>query len=425
MLKYAHIVGWGMYVPGKVVTNDDLAEMIDTSDEWIQSRTGIRERRVVDEQETTATMAIQAAREALDRARLTPASVGLIIVATSTPEHVFPSTACLVQDALGIPHAGAFDLSAACSGFIYALSMASAAVRSGSTEVALVIGSETLSRVLDWSDRNTCVLFGDGAGAVVLQASGEPGGVLSTVLGADGSGANDLIIPSGGSKSPASFETVAEGGHFIKMNGRAVFRFASRVVGRAALEACEKANLSVDDIDLFVPHQANDRIIKSATKYLKIGQEKVFVNLDRYGNTSTASIPIALCEAIAQGRVKRNDHLVLVGFGGGLTWGATVVQWGVPMPYKRRQWWYRMLRWALYQYAGLRSRLVRTVRGIEDIFSSDWRGNGQVPSEPEEEFSHDDQREPVRENGHLDNGQGLEEFVQEDVELEQVEQHRN
>jgi 3-oxoacyl-[acyl-carrier-protein] synthase III len=348
MTKYAHVVGWGMYVPEQVVTNADLAKRVETSDEWIRTRTGIRERRVASDRDTTASMAIQAAREALDRARLTPASVGLIIVATATPEYIFPATACLVQNALGATHAGSFDLSAGCSGFIYALAMASAAIRSGSNDVALVIGSETLSRVVDWSDRNTCVLFGDGAGAILLQASEEPGGVLSTILGSDGSGGDHLMIPSGGSKSPITVEAIQSGQNLIKMNGREVFRFATRVMGRAAREACDKANLDVGEIDLFVPHQANIRIINSAARHLKISDDKVFVNLHKYGNTSAASIPIALCEAIGAGRIKRNDNLVLVGFGAGLTWGASVLQWGVPMPYEHRQWWYRMLRWTLF-----------------------------------------------------------------------------
>lgn len=413
MTKYAHIVGWGMYVPEQVVTNDDLAKRVDTSDEWIRTRTGIRERRIANERETTASMAIYAAREALDRARLTPASVGLIIVATATPEHIFPATACLVQDALGATHAGAFDLSAGCTGFIYALSMASAALRSGSVDAALVIGSETLSRILDWSDRTTCVLFGDGAGAFVLQASEEPGGILSTILGADGSGGDHLIVPAGGSKCPTTAETLASGKHFLRMNGREVFRFATRVMGRAAREACDKAQLSVDDIDLFIPHQANTRIINSAAKYLKISPDKVFINLQKYGNTSAASIPIALCEAISEGRIKRNDHLVLVGFGAGLTWGATVLQWGVPMPYRRRQWWYRLLRWTLYQYAWLRSRIVRTIRDIEDTFPSDWRMNGQTRPEPEEEISRNGHQ---GQNGVKTNGREPQETVQPELE---------
>ena len=357
MRIYAHIVGWGMYVPQNVVTNDDLAQRVDTSDTWIRSRTGIRERRVALEKETTASMAVCAAKEALDQARVHPIDVDLIVVATLTPEHIMPATACLVQDALGAKNAGAFDLSAGCTGFVYALSVASSMIRSGSAKVAIVIGSETMSRIIDWDDRSTCVLFGDGAGAVVLQASEEPGGVLATVLGSDGAGGNHLIVPAGGSKMPTNIQTVAERQHFLKMNGPEVFRFATRVMGRAAKEACEQADVDLKDIDLFIPHQANTRIIQSATKYLKLDEAKVYENLHKYGNTSSASIPIALCEAIAEGRVKERDHLVFVGFGAGLTWGATVVQWGIPVPYQERQKWYRALRLLYYRWANFTSKV--------------------------------------------------------------------
>jgi 3-oxoacyl-[acyl-carrier-protein] synthase-3 len=364
---YAHIVGWGKYVPEKVVTNDDLAKIMDTSDEWIKSRTGISQRRFAGKEETTATMAIAAAQLALDRARLAPSAVDLIIVATLCPEHIFPSTACLVQDALGATRAGAYDLSAACAGFIYALSMGTASIQAGMAKVVLVIGSETLSRVLDIQDRTTYPLFGDGAGALVLQAHEDPGGVLATVLGSDGSGAEHLCIPAGGSKLPASRETVDQRLHYIKMNGREVYRFATRVMGRAAKQACEKAGVALHEIDLFIPHQANIRIIDSATKYLKISEEKVFTNLDKYGNTSAASIPLALCEAIEAGRVHNKDKLVMVGFGGGLSWGATVVQWGVPMPYKQRGWWYKALRWSVYRWARVRSATIRLSRWLESL----------------------------------------------------------
>lgn len=382
MATYAHIVGWGKYLPEKVVTNNDIAKFMDTSDGWIRSRTGIAERRFVNEDETTASMAIIAAQLALDRARIAPSAVDLIIVATFSPEHLFPSTACLVQDALGATHAGAYDLSAACSGFIYALSMGAAMIQSGAARVVLVIGSETVSRFLDIQDRTTYPLFGDGAGALVLQASETPGGVLSSVLGADGSGAKYLNIPAGGSKFPTCQDTLDGRLHYLKMNGREVYRFATRVMGRAAKQACEKAGIGLDEIDLFIPHQANIRIINSASKYLKIGEDKVFTNLDKYGNTSSASIPIALCEAIEQKRIKANDKLVMVGFGGGLTWGASVVQWGVPLPYKPRQWWYRALRWLLYRWAKIRSSLNRLSRQIESLFPP---RNGAVDTPPVEE----------------------------------------
>lgn len=354
---YAHIVGWGMYVPQNIVSNNDLAKKVDTSDAWIRSRTGIQERHIASEKETTASMAIYAAKEALDRGRIHPTDVDLIIVATLTPEHIMPATACLIQDALGAKHAGAFDLSAGCTGFVYALSVASGMIRAGNAKVAIVIGSETMSRIVDWEDRSTCVLFGDGAGAVVLQASSEPGGVLSTVLGSDGGGGNHLIIPAGGSKLPTNIQTIAERQHFMKMNGPEVFRFATRVMGRAAKEACEQANIDLGEIDLFIPHQANTRIIKSATKYLKLEEAKVYENLHKYGNTSSASIPIALYEAITEGRVKEKDNLVFVGFGAGLTWGATVVQWGIPVPDQERQKWYRAIRTLYYRWAGFTSKI--------------------------------------------------------------------
>ncbi|MBN1318066.1 MAG: ketoacyl-ACP synthase III, partial [Anaerolineales bacterium] len=326
-LRYAHIIGWGKYLPEKVLTNEDLTRMVDTSDEWIVSRSGIRERRIAADDESTSTMALEAARAALETADLTPNDLDLIIVASASPDHIFPSTACLVQDALGANNAGAFDLSAACTGWIYALSLASQAIETGSIDHALVIGAETLSRIVDWQDRNTCVLFGDGAGAVILGPSDRPGGVLSYVLRSDGSGADTLSVPAGGAKLPASEETVGNGLHKIHMDGRKVFRFATRAMRQAAEDAVEKAGFEMADMALLIPHQANIRIIESAASKLKFPQDKVVVNLDRYGNTSSASIPIALCEALDEGRVMPDDRLVMVGFGGGLTWGAVVVQW--------------------------------------------------------------------------------------------------
>ncbi len=366
MQLYAHIVGWGMALPDKVMTNDDIAQVVDTSDEWIRARTGIRERRVA-EKETTASLAIRAAREALDRARINPARVDLVVVATLTPEHIMPATACLVQDALGATQAGAFDLSAGCSGFVYALSVAASMIKSGAAKTAVVIGAETMTRLLDWEDRTTCILFGDGAGAVVLRASTEPGGVLATMLGSDGSGGDHLIVPAGGSKVPASIHSVAERQHYIKMNGREVFRFATRVMGKAAKEACERAGIGINEIDLFVPHQANTRIIKSAAKYLKLSDDKVYENLHKYGNTSCASIPIALCEALQESRIKDKDNLVFVGFGAGLTWGATVVQWGLPQPYQKRSQLYRVIRWLYYRWAEVSSRLRRTAHTLDTL----------------------------------------------------------
>ncbi len=353
--RHAHIIGWGMYVPAYRRTNDEIATMVDTSDEWITTRTGIKERRIAAPHESTATMAIQAAEEALTVANLPPEALDLIIVASATPEHLFPATACIVQDALGADRAGAFDLSAACSGFIYGLSLAAQAIRTGAINTALIIGSETLSRFVDWQDRSTCILFGDGAGAVVLAGSPEAGGVLSCTMRADGSGANLLSVPAGGSRHPASLETLANNLHTIKMSGREVFRFATTVMADAAQVVLEEAGLTVDDLDLLIPHQANDRIIQTAARRLKLSMDKVFVNLDRYGNTSSASIPIALCEAIQQGRVQRGDRLVLVGFGAGLTWAAAALEWSAPLvtpPFTRRQ---QLARQARRRFSRLRS----------------------------------------------------------------------
>lgn len=373
--RHAQIVGWGKYVPSRVLTNDDLAKMVDTSDDWISTRTGIVERRIAEPGETTSTMSIKAAQAALQVADVAPERLDLIIVTTVTPDYLFPATACLVQDALGARRAGAFDLLAGCSGFVYGLGVGSQLIISGAYENVLVIGAETLSRIMDWTDRNTCVLFGDGAGALLLQASDARGGVLSFTLGADGSGGDLLILPGGGSRHPASAETVAQKLHYARMNGREVFRFATRIMGHAAKEAIRAARLKIDDIDLFIPHQANMRIIESAAKHLKLPMDKVFVNLDRYGNTSCASIPIAVCEAIEEERIKPGDHLVLVSFGAGLTWAAAVVQWHVPLPVPGLPLWKRLLRAVGYRWARLVSGLRRTYRK----FNSWWgRAVGRI-----------------------------------------------
>jgi 3-oxoacyl-[acyl-carrier-protein] synthase-3 len=358
---YAHITGWGMAVPDRKLTNLELSEMVDTNDEWIVSRTGIRERRIACDEQTTATLATEAALRALAVANLRPADIDLIIVSTSSPEHIFPATACLVQDQIGAVKAGAFDLLAACTGFIFALNMAAQAIRSGSIENALVIGSETLSRIVNWQDRGTCILFGDGAGAFVLQAGKEPGGVLSAVMRSDGSGGDVLSLPGGGSRHPTSLQTINDGLHYIHMNGREVFRFATRVMAQATHEAVAAANLKLDDIHLVIPHQANRRIIEAAARGLEIPMDRMMVNLDRYGNTSTASIPIATCEAIEQGRLKAGDRTVFVAFGGGLTWGAAVAQWTGPFP-SRHKVRPRRYRW-LARLRSLLSRLRRHVEG--------------------------------------------------------------
>lgn len=327
--RYARIVGWGRHLPSRVVTNHDLARLVDTSDEWIRSRTGIVERRMVGPKDTTSSLATRAAQNALESAKIDPADVDLVIVATISPDYVIPATASLVQYAIGASRAGAFDLNAGCAGFVYALSVGANLIEAGAHRTIVVVGAEAITREIDFTDRSTCVLFGDGAGAVVLQASSEPTGVLSAVLGSDGSGADALIIPAGGSRHPASVETVEGRKHFVKMKGNEVYRFAVSAMTQASLEAMAKAGLTPEDIDLFVPHQANLRIIQSAAKSLKLPPEKVFVNVDRYGNTSAASIPIALSEAVEQGRLHQGDRVVMVGFGAGLSWAAAVVQWGV------------------------------------------------------------------------------------------------
>jgi 3-oxoacyl-[acyl-carrier-protein] synthase-3 len=378
MERYAHITGWGMALPERVVTNEELSRTVDTTDDWIVSRTGIRERRVADSRETTASLALEAARAALECADLSPRQIDLIIVATSTPEHIFPATACLVQDALGAVNAGGFDLSAACSGFIYALAVAADGIRSGTHENVLVIGSETLSRVVNWKDRGTCILFGDGAGAFVLQGSQVPGGVLSSLVRSDGSGAHSLVIPAGGSRLPASFDTVRDNQHCIQMDGKEVYRFATRVMASAAREVVQKAGLTLDDVALVVPHQANRRIIESAARNLNLPEDRFVVNLDRYGNTSTASIPIAICEAVAAGRVRPNDHLVLVGFGGGLTWGAAVVQWNVTTRPEVSP-WHRISRRAVYSLSRVRSAVRRGLRRVEGVLYGKQSPEGHEP----------------------------------------------
>lgn len=359
---FAHITGWGMAVPDKVITNDDIAKMVNTSDEWIVSRTGIHERRIASPDQSTASLASDAALRALEVANLHPGDLDMIILSTSSPEYIFPATASLVQDRIGAVKASAFDLLAACTGFVYALNLGSQAIKSNGAENVLVIGSETLSRVVNWKDRNTCILFGDGAGAFVMQASEEPGGVLSAVLRSDGSGEDLLSVPGGGSRHPASMQTLYDGLHYIQMNGREVFRFATRVMAEATQQTIESSKLTMDDIQLLIPHQANLRIIEAAARRLDYPMEQVMVNVDRYGNTSTASIPIATVEALEQGRLKPGDNTVMVAFGSGLTWGAALVQWSGPLPYRRKV-RTRQVRW----FARTRSVLARLRRRIDGI----------------------------------------------------------
>jgi 3-oxoacyl-[acyl-carrier-protein] synthase-3 len=371
--RYAQIIGWSAHVPDKVITNQELEQIVETNDEWIRSRTGIEQRHVVaDPKETSASLGITAARKALAVADVHPSKIDLIICASSSPEHIFPATACIIQDAIGAVNAGAYDLSAACSGFVYALSQARGAILAGDAEYVLVVGAETLSRLVDWTDRNTCILFGDGAGAVLVAASDVPGGILAVDLGSDGSGANTLTLPAGGSALPASLETVSTGSHYIKMDGKAVFRFATRVMADATRRVLQRAGLSTDEVDLIIPHQANIRIIQNSVLHqLKIPEEKVMVNVQKYGNTSTASIPIALCEAIEAGRIKPGDNLVFVGFGAGLTWAACAIHWSVPVEKRPPNWWKNYRRQATYQAAAARSMWRRAVRWVYDVLPND------------------------------------------------------
>lgn len=321
------ILGTGSFVPERVLTNFELEKMVDTSDEWIVARTGIRERRITDEKTASSDLAYEASLKAIQKAGISPEEIDLILVATVTPDMYFPSTACLLQDRLGAKKAAAFDLSAACPGFIYGLATGSQFVATGLYRYVLVVGVETLSKITDWKDRNTCVLFGDGAGAAVLGPVEEGSGFLSFVLGADGSGQEHLYIPAGGSRKPSSFETIEANEHTLRMNGREVFKFAVRVMNTASEEAIEKAGITQSDIDLLVPHQANLRIIEAAVEKLGLSPDRVVVNLDRYGNMSSASIPVALDEAWEAGKIHGGDHLLFVAFGAGLTWASTVLKW--------------------------------------------------------------------------------------------------
>jgi 3-oxoacyl-[acyl-carrier-protein] synthase-3 len=328
---YVKISGWGKYLPPRIMTNDELEALVDTSDEWIRTRTGIAQRRIAGEDESTGSMAVAAARDALCRANVDSADVDLVLVATATPDHLsFPATASLVQDALGATRAGAFDLNAGCTGFVYGLVTGSQFILSGAYRRVLVVGSDVMSRIVDWQDRSVCVLFGDGAGAVVLEATDTPGGLRSFVLGSDGAGAKHLIVPEGGSRHPISQEVIESRGNFLRMNGREVFRFATSKMTEALNQTISEAHLCTGDIRLMIPHQANIRIMDSARNKLDVADGVMFTNVDRYGNTSSASIPVALTEAMAEHELKTGDHLAMVAFGAGLCWGAAVWEWNTP-----------------------------------------------------------------------------------------------
>lgn len=330
--RYARITGWGKYLPARRLTNYDLEQMVDTNDEWITHNTGIRERRIAEPQETTVDMALQASRDALERAGMRPEELDMVILATSTPDYFCPASASLLQDRLGAHNAGAFDLTSGCTGFLYGLSIASQFIQAGGLDRVLVVGAEKLSEAIDYTDRNTAILFGDGAGAVVLEPSLTRTGLLAFELRSDGSAWDALYFPGGGGANPFSQKVLDNREHYLRMDGKRVFKFAAKVISQTVLNVVQRSGVPFDDIDFLIPHQANIRIIELLTKRLKIDPSKVMVNLDRYGNTSAASMPISLCEAADQNRIKEGDHVVLVGFGAGMTWASAVLQWEPTRP---------------------------------------------------------------------------------------------
>jgi len=321
------ILGVGSYVPDGILTNADLEKMVDTSDEWITTRTGIKERRICDEQTATSDLAYEASVRALEDAGVSPEELDLIIVATVSPDHMFPSTACFVQDRLGAKKAGAVDVGAACSGFIYALSSAWNFVRCNGDSKVLAVGAECLSKITDYTDRTSCIIFGDAAGAAIVGRTDGQNEILYTSLGADGSRAEIMIVPGGGTRIPATHETIEKRLHYMRIRGREVFKFAVRKMAELMVEGMEACGLSAEDVAYVIPHQVNLRVIEPAAERAGIPMEKVAVNIDKYGNTSSASIPVALDEWVKQGKIKSGDILILVGFGAGLTWGVTVMRW--------------------------------------------------------------------------------------------------
>jgi len=321
------IIATGAYVPDNVVTNQDLEKIVETSDEWIIERTGIRERRIVDGHQATSDLAYEAASIALKRAHLKPKDIDLIIVATITPDMPFPSTACILQDRLGAKNAAAFDVNAACSGFVYGLHIANSLIRSGLHQRILLIGAEVLSKVTDWQDRTTCILFGDGAGAAIIEATKEKKGILSTHIGSDGSLSELICLPGGGSRNPCSRDTILKRLNFIKMKGNETFKVAVRTLEELVVKTLKYNNLEPSQLSLLIPHQANIRIIQATAKRLNMPMEKVFVNIDKFGNTSAASVPIALDGAVQTGRVQDGDYILLEAFGGGLTWASSLIKW--------------------------------------------------------------------------------------------------
>ncbi|MFH1239126.1 MAG: beta-ketoacyl-ACP synthase III [bacterium] len=321
------IIGTGSYLPERILTNADLEKMVDTSDEWIVTRTGIKERHIAASNEASSDLAVKAARKAIEKAKIKPEDIDLIIVATVTPDMFFPSTACLVQTQLGINNAAAFDVSAACSGFIYALSIAKQYLETGTSKLALVIAAETLSRITDWQDRNTCVLFGDGAGAAVLKKEEGDSGLLAFYLGADGQYGDLLNMPAGGSRMPATEDTVKQRMHFLKMSGNAIFKVAVQSMIKSSQEVLKKSGLKCEDVNLVIPHQANIRIIEAMAKKVGIPMERVFLNIQKCGNMSSATTAVGLDEAYREGRIKKRNIVELVAFGGGFTWGGCIMRW--------------------------------------------------------------------------------------------------
>ena len=376
VMPYAQVRGWGMHVPSRVVPNESFVKMgLNTTNEWISSRTGIEERRVAARNEATSDMAVRAARQALKVGEAHASEIDLIVVATCTPDYIMPSTASLVQNRLGANRAGAIDLNAACSGFVYALAMAAGQIEAGRARQALVIGADELSLHLDWKDRSTCVLFGDGAGAVLLQAGSDPG-IMASTMGSDGSGADLLYIPGGGSRYGSNGRNGNGHSRYLRMNGPQIYRWATRMMARAAEEVMRTSNITPEQIDLFIPHQANLRIIENTAKRLGIDNDKVFSNVGRYGNTSAASIPIALCEAIAAGRVDQDDNIVLSSFGAGLSWAALALRWTVNTGAKRSRW--TPFRQGLEsRVAAVRSVVRRQERRVRASIDERFRSDGR------------------------------------------------
>ncbi|MCD4819191.1 MAG: ketoacyl-ACP synthase III [Candidatus Cloacimonetes bacterium] len=321
------IAGTGFYIPERILTNFDLEKIVDTTDEWIRTRTGIEERRTASDEEATSDLAAKAGEKALKDADINPKEIDLLIIATHFPDHHFPSTACITQHKLGMKNAVCFDLSAACTGSIYSLYVAESLMKNSNYKTAMIIGTEIFSRTVDWQDRNTCILFGDGAGAIILKKGQKEKSIISFDFGSDGSNADLIKIPAGGSRLPPTINTIRNKQHYIQMEGKKVYRFAKKMMVHSVNKALEKAELSRKDIDLLIPHQANIRILKAVAKKLHLPLEKIMINLQKYGNTSAASIPIALDEAISEGKIKEGDIVVLTAFGAGLTWGEIVIRW--------------------------------------------------------------------------------------------------